>query len=146
MTVFVDTNIPAYATGAASIYRDPSAQILLMARRHPGTLITNAQVLQEVLHLNLRREGIDRAKTTINYLTDSLADNVVAMTSAGVASAANEVLSARLQAADRVHVAVMKRLGIDAIISTDRAFDEVPGIRRLDPLDFATWRAEVFEA
>ena len=37
----------------------------------------------------------------------------------------------------------MERLGIDTIISTDRALDAAPGVRRLDPLDFATWRDEV---
>jgi len=31
---------------------------------------------------------------------------------------------------DRIHVATMLELGIDAIISNDRDFDDVAGIRR----------------
>jgi len=35
---------------------------------------------------------------------------------------------------DCAHAAVMKRVGLQTIISTDRDFDKIPGINRLDPL------------
>ncbi len=37
---------------------------------------------------------------------------------------------------DCAHVAVMKRAGLDRIISTDGDFDEMPGLARLDPLNY----------
>ena len=37
---------------------------------------------------------------------------------------------------DLIHVAVMNRMGISDIISADKDFDEVEGIRRHDPLEW----------
>ena len=49
-----------------------------------------------------------------------------------------------LSGRDRLHLATMRRESVVAIISADRGFDLVPGIRRLDPLHFESWRGEVF--
>lgn len=42
-----------------------------------------------------------------------------------------------LGANDRVHVATSRANDIPAIVSADRAFDGVPGLRRIDTLDTA---------
>lgn len=36
---------------------------------------------------------------------------------------------------DRLHAATCMYYGIDAIVSADRGFNEVRGLRRIDPLD-----------
>jgi len=41
-------------------------------------------------------------------------------------------------ARDVIHVAVMKNHGMTQIISTDRHFDQIDGIVRLDPLPLST--------
>ncbi len=41
----------------------------------------------------------------------------------------------RLHARDAVFAAVALNRGIDAILSPDRAFDDVPGLDRIDPVD-----------
>ena len=38
---------------------------------------------------------------------------------------------------DAVHVATAMAYGIERIASTDRAFDGIPGITRVDPLQFS---------
>lgn len=43
-----------------------------------------------------------------------------------------------LAARDLVHVATCLQEGIADIVSPDRGFDSVPGIRRIDPADEAT--------
>ena len=41
----------------------------------------------------------------------------------------------RLSARDSVFAAVALGRGTDAILATDRAFDDVPGLERIDPAD-----------
>ena len=48
----------------------------------------------------------------------------------------------RLSARDLLHAAVMERAGAEEIISADRGFDDLPRLKRLDPSDLATWRAD----
>ena len=49
------------------------------------------------------------------------------VTSAREILLASPVLSAR----DAIHVAVMHQHGVEEILSFDRAFDDIPGIRRI---------------
>lgn len=37
---------------------------------------------------------------------------------------------------DCAHAAIMKRIGLDTILSTDPHFEDIPGISRLDPLKY----------
>ena len=46
---------------------------------------------------------------------------------------AHEFLPAR----DAIHAAAAQAAQVEAIISTDRHFERLPSIRRLDPIDFA---------
>jgi predicted nucleic acid-binding protein len=48
-----------------------------------------------------------------------------------------------LEARDYLHVAVMSRVGISRIVSTDRKLDNLPGIERLDPMKVDEWRDSV---
>lgn len=43
----------------------------------------------------------------------------------------------RLDGQDAVFAATALNRNIDAMLSTDRAFDDVPGLERIDPLDTA---------
>lgn len=46
----------------------------------------------------------------------------------------------RASTRDLIHVAVMRRLGVERVISADRDFDGMPGVTRLDPMDIEEWR------
>ena len=42
-----------------------------------------------------------------------------------------------LSVRDAVHSAVVMEHGLDGIVSADRHFDRIPGLRRYDPADLA---------
>lgn len=101
----------------------------LLSERQP--LVTDAEVLQEILH---RYTAINR-RDAIQPAFDSLlgvVDQVLAVDRATVERAKEIVFGyARLSARDAVHLAVMKQHGIDRILTFDSGFDGVPGVTRL---------------
>ena len=129
--ILVDSNVPMYLVGAAHPHKIDAQRVLegLIADRQ--RLVTDAEVLQEILH---RYRGIDRLDA-IQPAFDALLDVVDAVLPIEHRDAelARDLLLARwqLSARDALHVAVMQRYGIDQIISFDRGFDDVSGIVRL---------------
>ena len=144
MAALIDANVSIYAAGRPHAYREPSLQVLLLATQSPGSCWTTAEVLQEVYHTYSRRGERDRGRQLVTDLDIAVSGNVAAVLREDVLVAIESALPHSLQARDRVHLAVMARLGITGIISTDRAFDGLDRIRRLDPLRLADWRDEVF--
>lgn len=93
-------------------------------------LVSDAEVLQEILHRYVaigRRDAIQPAFEALL----SIVDDVFPITVATLERARDVVLSSNISARDAIHVAVMQRQGIEEILSFDRGFDGVAGIRRL---------------
>jgi predicted nucleic acid-binding protein len=94
-------------------------------------LVTDAEVLQEILH---RYVAIDR-REAIQPAFDALlgiADEAFPVSLEIVQRAKTIVYGKpRLSARDAIHVAAMELNGVPKIISFDRGFDIVPGIERL---------------
>lgn len=112
--------------------RKAEAQILverLAAARE--RLVTNAEVLQEILH---RYTAIDRRSAiepTMKLILD-LVDEVFPIEKADVLRASEITQNpAKLSARDSVHIAVMERRGVQSILSFDADFDRWPGLRRI---------------
>lgn len=143
MNAFIDANVPIYATGADDVRREPCKEILLLAGTNLDSCAVSAEVLQELLHVLLRRRETIRLQAVLETITTSVG-HVEPVFGTDVLRAAALDLSPKLQARDRIHLAVMERLGITSIISCDEAFDSVGGITRLDPRDLAAWRQSVF--
>ncbi len=129
--IFIDSNIPMYLVGAAHPHKI-EAQILLERLIAAGErLVTDAEVLQEILHRYTavtRRDAIVPALQT----TLDLADEVFPIEKADVLRAAGitrtyPILSAR----DAVHIAVMERHGVRSVLSFDADFDHWPGLKRI---------------
>jgi predicted nucleic acid-binding protein len=129
--IFLDSNIPMYLIGAAHSKKAES-QILLERTIAAGErLVTDAEVLQEILH---RYTAIDRrdAIAPALRLTLDIVDEVFAIEKADVLRASEITQNrAQLSARDSVHLAVMERHGIRSILSFDSDFDRWPGIRRV---------------
>jgi uncharacterized protein len=128
--IFVDSNIPMYLVGAAHPNK-AAAQILLESLIAKGErLVTDAEVLQEILHrysaIN-RRDAIDPAI----QLTLSVVDEVFAVEKTEVLRA-SEIAQSRslLSARDALHIAIMERQRIRSILSFDSDFDHWPGLQR----------------
>ena len=129
--ILVDSNIPMYLVGAAHPHKSDAQRLLekLVSERH--RLVTDAEVLQEILH---RYVAIDR-RDAIQPAFDALlgvVDQVLAIDGMVAERAKQIVLGNRhLSARDAVHLAIMERHGIEQILTFDSGFDRVPGIQRL---------------
>lgn len=129
--ILIDSNIPMYLIGAAHPHKADAQRLLekLIAARE--RLVTDAEVLQEILH---RYVAIDRAEA-IQPAFDALlgvVDEVVSVDHAAVERAKQIVLAYRqLSARDAIHLSIMEQNGIRQILSFDSGFDAFPGIARL---------------
>lgn len=129
--ILVDSNVPMYLIGADHPHKVDAQRWLerLAADREP--LVTDAEVLQEILH---RYRAIDRSDA-IQPAFDALfgiVDEVLPVGRETVEGAKGELLARwDLSARDALHVAVMREHRVTRILSFDRGFDRVPDIERL---------------
>jgi predicted nucleic acid-binding protein len=87
-------------------------------------------VLQEILHRYVSIHRLDAVEPAMRSIIE-IVDQVFPIERTDVELARDIVLEARLYARDAIHVAVMRRRGVDRIMSFDRGFDQVPGIVRI---------------
>jgi hypothetical protein len=129
--ILIDSNIPMYLVGAAHPHKSDAQRLLEQLVGARERLVTDAEVLQEILH---RYVAIDR-RDAIQPAFDALlgiVDEVLAVQRDTVERAKKVVLGhAGLSARDAVHLAIMQQHGIDRILSFDSGFDGFPGITRV---------------
>lgn len=141
MTVFIDTAVPMYAAGGNHPLRDPCLRILTLIKQGELDAVTSIEVVQEIAHrfLSVRRPEI--ATRLATDVLDLFAP-VLPVTHALMRRLPDLIsLYPSLDARDLVHVATCLHEGITEIISPDRGFDQVAGLRRIDPTEFAADRA-----
>ena len=129
--IFVDSNIPMYLIGAAHPHKT-EAQVILEGLIAAGQrLVTDAEVLQEILHRYTaieRREAIGPAlHVTLDIVDEVLPIGKSEVLRAGEIAQNRALISAR----DAVHIAVMERHGVRSILSFDGDFDRWPGLQRI---------------
>ena len=127
--IFVDSNIPMYLVGAEHPNKAAARALLERAITDGEILVTDAEVLQEILH---RYVAIDR-RDAIVPASDALlgvVDEVFPVERGDVERARRLVLSTPMSARDAVHLAIMRRRRVDRIMTFDRAFDAIAGITR----------------
>jgi predicted nucleic acid-binding protein len=129
--ILVDSNIPMYLVGAPHAHKSDARRLLEKVVSERQSLVTDAEVLQEILH---RYAAIDR-RDAIQPAFDALlgiVDQVLAIDRSIAERAKQIVLGYRqLSARDAVHIAVMEHHGIEQIMTFDSGFDGFPGITRL---------------
>jgi predicted nucleic acid-binding protein len=129
--IFIDSNVPMYLVGAPHRHKAETQLLLERLIASGQRLVTNAEVLQEILHRYVlidRREAIGPAiKVTLDIV-----DEVFAIEKADALRAAEIVENrSRFSARDALHIAVMERQGIKSILSFDAHFDQWPGLKRI---------------
>jgi len=128
--IFVDSNVPMYLIGAAHPHKVEAQRLLERCVVERQRLVTDAEVLQELLHRYVaidRRDAIQPAFDTLL----GIVDEVFPIDSATVERAKAIVLERRrVSARDAVHMAVMERQQVARILTFDTGFDGVPGIER----------------
>ncbi len=128
--LFVDSNVPMYLVGGEHPNRDAARHAVEVAIAGRERLVTDAEVLQEILHRYVaieRREAIGAASSTLL----AIVDEVYPIELDDVERARHIVTTSRLSARDAVHLAVMQRRGIGRILTFDRGFDGLAGVARL---------------
>ncbi|HXJ11609.1 MAG TPA: type II toxin-antitoxin system VapC family toxin [Candidatus Limnocylindrales bacterium] len=129
--ILIDSNVPMYIVGASHPNKVEAQRLLEKAIMDRQRLVTDAEVLQEILH---RYTSINR-RDTIQPAFDillALVDAVLAVDQETVVEAKQIVLGyPQLSARDAVHLAVMQQHGIDRILSFDTGFDGLAGITRI---------------
>lgn len=129
--IFVDSNIPMYLVGAPHPHKADSKRWLEELVNGRERLVTDAEVLQEILHRYVSIERPDAIQPAFNALL-GVVDEVFSVDRVAVERAKVIVLGQKgLSARDAVHVAIMQIQGIDRILSFDRGFDDFAGITRL---------------
>ena len=129
--ILIDSNIPMYLVGTPSPRKTDAQRLLERLVSERQRLVTDAEVLQEILHRYVainRRHDIPPAFDALLNVVDE-----VLPVDRTVAERAKQIVLGyqRLSARDAVHLAVMERHDIQHILTFDSGFDGFPGITRL---------------
>lgn len=129
--ILVDSNIPMYLVGAPHPHKSDAQRLLEKLVTDRERLVTDAGVLQEILHRYVaidRRDAIQPAFDALLGIVDEVLD-----VNRAAGERAKEIVlgNRRLSARDALHLAVMERHGIERILSFDSGFDGFPGMTRL---------------
>jgi len=129
--ILLDSNVPMYLVGAEHPHKVDARRLLERVIAENHRLVTDAEVLQEILHRYVAINRRDAIQPCFNVVLE-IVDEVMPVTLETI-SAAREIVIGHpdLTARDAVHLAVMREHGIDRILSFDRHFDGLPGVTRL---------------
>lgn len=129
--IFIDSNIPMYLVGAAHSNKDAAGRLLERAIGAGERLVTDAEVLQEILHRYHAIRRLDAIQPAFTLLR-GVVDDIYPIELSDVERAKALLLGIPgLSARDAVHAAVMRRRGVSTILTFDSGFDRVPGLSRL---------------
>lgn len=131
----IDANVFVYARGTAHPYRDSCRRLLEQVQTGHEEANVDTEVLQEVIYVYWYRK---RLEAGLDYL-----DRLLVLFPAPfpvtreTITTARHILASRprLDPRDAIHAAIVLNHNLEAIVSADRAFDEVSEIKRLDPLE-----------
>jgi uncharacterized protein len=129
--ILVDSNVPMYLIGAPHPHKTDAQRLLEQLISERQRLVTDAEVLQEILHRYVainRREAIQPAFDALLGTVDQ-----VFPVDERATQRAKEIVLERvgLSARDALHAAVMDLQRIEVILSFDAGFDALPAIKRL---------------
>ena len=129
--IFIDSNVPMYLVGAEHPHKIDAQRMLERCVADDERLVTDAEVLQEILHRYTAIERKDAIAPAFQAIL-GVVDEVFAIELRDVERARDILFaSQQLSARDTVHLAIMERHRIETILSFDSGFDGYPGISRL---------------
>lgn len=120
-----------YLVGVSHPHRNDAQRWLEKLVSERERLVTDAEVLQEILHRYVAINRRDAIQPAFDVLL-GVVDQVLAVDRATAERAKEIVLGRRqLSARDAVHLAIMEQHGIERILTFDTGFDGFPGVTRL---------------
>ena len=131
----IDTNVFVYAVGKPDPYRQPCRKIMQALLKGGHQYLTDAEVLQEILHVygkrGSREQGVELTETLIDAEL-----HIIPIGTAEIAAAVQLFREyPRVGARDAVHAAVVQLHGLEGVVSADRGFDVIRGVTRFDPME-----------
>src|SRR5712692_1546059 len=113
--IFIDSNILMYLVGAPHPHKTDAQRLLDRAVADREPLVSDAEVLQEILHRYTAIRRWEAIQPAFDALLD-VVDQIFSIDASTVERAKTVVLGRRhLSARDAIHVAVMELNGIDRI-------------------------------
>jgi uncharacterized protein len=129
--ILIDSNVPMYLVGTPGPHKTDAQRLLEKLVSQRERLVTDAEVLQEILHRYVAINRRHDIQSAFDALLNAV-DEVLPVDRAVVERAKQIVLAyQRLSARDAVHLAVMESHRIERILSFDTGFDGFPGVTRL---------------
>jgi uncharacterized protein len=129
--ILVDSNIPMYLIGAPHPHKSDAQRLLETLLSERARLVTDTEVLQEILHRYVAIDRRDAVQPAFDALL-GIVDQVLSIDLVAVERAKTIVLgSRRLSARDALHLAVMEQHSVEQVLSFDGGFDGFPGVTRL---------------
>ncbi len=133
--VLLDAAIITYSLGLDSPWRTACQRLLQRAGAGEFRAYASVEMIQEVVHHRLRRTG-DRPRSA-QQGRDAAAFCTLLNFDREILDLSLDLIEKHptIRGRDAVHAATALAYGIERIASTDRAFDGIPGLTRIDPLD-----------
>ena len=133
MKALFDTAVFIYAVGSEHPHREPCRELVRLLAAEEITADVSSEAVQEYVHVRTRK-GIQRSQAVDEARAIVALSRVhdVTMTELQVGLQlfrTHEGLHMR----DAIHAATALACQATVVVSPDRAFDEVPGLERLDP-------------
>jgi len=129
--IFVDSNVPMYLVGAAHPHKLDAQRLLERCISERVPMVTDAEVLQEILHRYVAIRRRDAIQPAFDVLL-SVVEDVYPVDRRAVERAKTILLErGQLSARDALHAALMEQNGVSRIASFDTGFDSVPWIERV---------------
>lgn len=129
--ILIDSNIPMYLIGVSHPHKVDAQRLIEQAIAARQRLVTDAEVLQEILHRYRAIDRLDAIQPAFDVLL-GIVDDVFPVEEQDVRTAKDILLGSRtLSSRDALHLAVMRRQHVKQIMTFDRGFDGLPGIVRL---------------
>ena len=120
-----------YLVGAPHPHKVDAQRLLETALTAGERLITDTEVLQEICHRYVAIRRPDMLQPSFDAVL-GVVDDVLQIERQDVEGAKEILLGyATLSARDAIHIAVMRRHGIERIMTFDRGFDAHPGVIRV---------------
>lgn len=135
--LLLDANIPMYAEGSEHRYQQPCKRVMELAKANSSAYCIDTEALQEILYVYFSRGETARG-IGVGQDLRGMFPVVIPITDAEIATAIRLMAQVRnLSSRDAIHAAVVINHNLEGIVSADRDFDRIPGLRRFDPMEAA---------
>lgn len=129
--ILVDSNIPMYLVGASDPHKLDAQRLLERCVTEGKRLVTDAEVLQEILHRYAAIRRLDAIQPAFEALL-AVVDEVFPVEIGDVERAKEILLAIReVSARDALHAAIMERHQLEGVLTFDAGFDRLPGVKRI---------------